>query len=100
MLISGVGVTAPLYASQVFSTISGDRKGYVTCLHFMVLVVVIGHSLKGMRVGKVKVAEKRATIEVPVKNTDSTLKTGGKSAVEKQTSMSLLRKNAAVAAKK
>jgi hypothetical protein len=39
ILISGVGILSPLYGSQVFSAISGEKyKGYVSCVHFIVLV--------------------------------------------------------------
>jgi hypothetical protein len=46
MLISGVGVTAPLYAAQVFSTIPGEKKGYVSCAHLIVLVTIISYFLR------------------------------------------------------
>jgi hypothetical protein len=82
MLISGVGVTAPLYASQVFSAISGERKGYITCVHLMILVIFIGHFLKGMHVGKV--ADKCDTLGVLSNNTDKTLKTGSKDVIEEK----------------
>jgi uncharacterized membrane protein len=39
ILISGVGILSPLYGSQVFSAISGEKyKGYVSCVHFIILV--------------------------------------------------------------
>jgi hypothetical protein len=39
ILTSGVGILSPLYGSQVFSAISGEKyKGYVSCVHFIVLV--------------------------------------------------------------
>jgi hypothetical protein len=98
MLISGVGVTAPLYASQVFSAISGERKGYVTCVHLMILVIFIGHFLKGMHVGKV--ADKCNTLGVLSCNTDKTLKTGSKDVIEEKTVISTRRKNATVAVKR
>jgi hypothetical protein len=46
MLISGVGVTAPLYAAQVFSTIPGEKKGYVSCAHLIILVTIISYFLR------------------------------------------------------
>jgi hypothetical protein len=98
MLTSGVGVTAPLYASQVFSAISGERKGYVTCVHLMVLVLFIGHFLKGMHV--VKVADKCDTIGIPSTNSNQILKTGRNDAIEVKTVISARRKNAAVALEK
>lgn len=73
MLISGVGVTAPLYASQVFSTISGEKKGYVTCVHFIFLVLFIGHYLKSMHVKKA--TEKRSADGLPDNRKDRSVKT-------------------------
>jgi hypothetical protein len=49
MLISGVGVTAPLYAAQVFSTIPGEKKGYVSCAHLIVLVTIISYFLRTLQ---------------------------------------------------
>lgn len=97
MLISGVGVTAPLYASQVFSTISGVKKGYVTCVHLMVLVVLIGHFLKGMHVGKI--AGTRTSIEIPGIKTDTEkkFKTDAKDLAVKDKAVSAHKKNAALA---
>lgn len=48
MLISGVGVTAPLYASQIFSAIPGEKKGYVSCAHLLVLVTIISYFLRSL----------------------------------------------------
>lgn len=48
MLISGVGVTAPLYAAQIFSTIPGEKKGYVSCAHLLVLVTIISYFLRSL----------------------------------------------------
>lgn len=64
MLMSGVGVTAPLYASQIFTTISGQNKGFVSCVHFLILAIVISNSLK---VQNRKVIEK-SVIGIPLKS--------------------------------
>ena len=48
MLISGVGVTAPLYAAQIFSTIPGEKKGYVSCAHLLILVTIVSYFLRSV----------------------------------------------------
>ena len=52
MMISGVGIISPLYASQIFSFIPGERyKGYVSCVHFIALVLFVGYLLPSKRSG-------------------------------------------------
>ena len=64
MLMSGVGVTAPLYASHVFTTISGQNKGFVSCVHFLILAVVIGNSLKAQN----KNVDEISIVDIPIKS--------------------------------
>ena len=43
-MISGVGIISPLYSSQIFSAIPGEKyKGYVACIHFIALVLFVGY---------------------------------------------------------
>ena len=50
MMISGVGIISPLYASHIFSSIPGEKyKGYVSCVHFIALVLFVGYLLPPTR---------------------------------------------------
>lgn len=68
MLISGVGVTAPLYASRIFTLISGQNKGFVSCAHFALLSIVIGNLLNVHNMDK----EEEIIINVTEKVSDDT----------------------------
>ena len=66
MLMSGVGVTAPLYASHVFTTISGQNKGFVSCVHFIILAILIGNSLKSQNRNEVE----KSIEDIPTKSSE------------------------------
>lgn len=90
MMISGVGIISPLYASQIFSAIPGEKyKGYVSCVHFIALVLLVGYLLPSTHASneETKGVIKKKSDEIVDRNirieTDSV--GAGKSAAAKKT---------------